>query len=706
MAARNIILLSDGTGNSSGKLFKTNVWRIYEALNLTSANQIAYYDNGVGTSSFKPLALLGGAFGFGLKRNILGLYMFLCRNYRPGDCIYGFGFSRGAFTIRVLIKFVLSMGLVNDFDSTDDLKRKSRALYRQFRKKQSKFFRLSEAVRWLVYLFLRPLEPKNIKTQAVAGIQFLGLWDTVDAYGLPVEELKTGIDKFIWPLALEDRKLIPKVDKACHALSIDDQRTSFHPLLWDETEEATASVHTDEERLTQVWFAGAHANVGGGYPDDGLSHVSLRWMVHEIRRRNELVLKPRAVEDIEAAAAPFGKLYNSRAGLGAYYRYEPRWLSPPTDKQHACIPNPKIHESVIWRMAAGTNSYAPLSLPIALRIVADAPPQESRCTAAPAGRDRAENVFEFSDYQTIARAEACGPTPAEARDEMPAANATGLPDISTLEKPDDATLDLVWATVWWRRIAYFATFASTLLIIVWPWLPKINFPASGDAQLVRFLFPILETTPAWNIISAVGDVLRPPISITIYFAGSLLPEFAKPLLTPYKSAPWSLVCLCLLLVTAIAWGAWLDRRIHDRALAAWNTKWREQRAGWLRKAARYRAVLGAAVVVTAVLVGQPFAKLYRVVRNLGSQLTVGEPIFESDFDRDVHFALIDTYHRIQTRSLTALALFALLGLAGAAYGVWMTRLWLRPTDGRREMPAPALALANWISNGPTAEGFL
>ncbi len=229
MAARNIILLSDGTGNSSGKLFKTNVWRIYEALNLTSANQIAYYDNGVGTSSFKPLALLGGAFGFGLKRNILGLYMFLCRNYRPGDCIYGFGFSRGAFTIRVLIKFVLSMGLVNDFDSTDDLKRKSRALYRQFRKKQSKFFRLSEAVRWLVYLFLRPLEPKNIKTQAVAGIQFLGLWDTVDAYGLPVEELKTGIDKFIWPLALEDRKLIPKVDKACHALSIDDNAQASIP---------------------------------------------------------------------------------------------------------------------------------------------------------------------------------------------------------------------------------------------------------------------------------------------------------------------------------------------------------------------------------------------------------------------------------------------------------------------------------------------
>src|SRR5256714_2774640 len=103
---RNIVLLSDGTGNSAGKLFKTNVWRIYDALDLSNASQIASYDDGVGTSSIKPLAVLGGAFGWGLKRNVLALYMFLCRNYKSGDRIYAFGFSRGAFTIRVLVRFV------------------------------------------------------------------------------------------------------------------------------------------------------------------------------------------------------------------------------------------------------------------------------------------------------------------------------------------------------------------------------------------------------------------------------------------------------------------------------------------------------------------------------------------------------------------------------------------------------------------------
>ena len=93
-AGRNIILLSDGTGNSAGKLFKTNVWRVYDALDLSNASQIAAYDDGVGTSSIKPLAVFGGAVGWGLKRNVLSLYTFLCGNYQPGDRIYGFGFSR------------------------------------------------------------------------------------------------------------------------------------------------------------------------------------------------------------------------------------------------------------------------------------------------------------------------------------------------------------------------------------------------------------------------------------------------------------------------------------------------------------------------------------------------------------------------------------------------------------------------------------
>jgi uncharacterized protein (DUF2235 family) len=71
-----------GTGNSSAAVWRTNVWRTFEALDLSNSDQIAFYDDGVGTSSFKPLALLGGAFGFGLKRNVIDIYKFVCRNYR------------------------------------------------------------------------------------------------------------------------------------------------------------------------------------------------------------------------------------------------------------------------------------------------------------------------------------------------------------------------------------------------------------------------------------------------------------------------------------------------------------------------------------------------------------------------------------------------------------------------------------------------
>jgi hypothetical protein len=114
-----------------------------------------------------------------------------------------------------------------------------------------------------------------------------------------------------------------------------------------------------------------HSNLGGGYPDDGMSYVSLRWMLNEARKQG-LCFKPSALAEIDLAAAPYGRMYDSRAGVGSYYRYDPRRLdNPPTDNQRAVIPSPKIHETVIWRMAAGIEAYAPLSLPKTLRIVSD-----------------------------------------------------------------------------------------------------------------------------------------------------------------------------------------------------------------------------------------------------------------------------------------------------------------------------------------------
>src|ERR1700712_4421660 len=231
--SKNIVLLSDGTGNSSAKLFKTNVWRLFQAIDLTKPEkQVAYYDNGVGTSSFKLFAALGGIFGFGLKRNIIDIYSFCCRNYAEGDKIYGFGFSRGAFTIRVVAGFISSMGLVRYNGSEADLARDAKTAYRKFlseRKFHSGIFvtplrKLRDFARHTV---LGKPTVEKIRFNRIEKIHFLGVWDTVDAYGGPIEEITRAVDYYYWPLSLPDQFMNNKVTRACHALALEDEREAF-----------------------------------------------------------------------------------------------------------------------------------------------------------------------------------------------------------------------------------------------------------------------------------------------------------------------------------------------------------------------------------------------------------------------------------------------------------------------------------------------
>ena len=210
---KNIVLFSDGTGNSAGKLFKTNVWRLYQALDYEGPTlddpdrprQLAWYDDGVGTSAVKPLALLGGACGWGLKRNVLDLYAFLCRNYEDGDHVYAFGFSRGAFTIRILLGFIESQGLIR---AESEAKRRHLAkdAYRAYRTERFRtLFHLEvplrhtrDALLQLNRLRKRVTPYRRAEVPRVPTIRFVGLWDTVDAYGLPIDEL-TRAWNFLFP---------------------------------------------------------------------------------------------------------------------------------------------------------------------------------------------------------------------------------------------------------------------------------------------------------------------------------------------------------------------------------------------------------------------------------------------------------------------------------------------------------------------------
>ncbi len=366
---KKIIVLSDGTGNSAAKRHKTNVWRLYRALDLHRKDQIAMYDDGVGTQQFLLFKLLGGAFGFGLKRNVIELYKFLCRNYETdgteegSDKIYLFGFSRGAFTVRVLAGLIARCGLVEVFQSERDLHRQACQNFDEYRTR----YRLAYSG-----LFSKGRSRNNKCNDDCPEIEFIGVWDTVDAYGFPIDEIAIFWDKWIYPLRFPDQGLWKRVVRACHAVSIDDERHTFHPVLWDERG------NEDSERIEQVWFPGVHSDVGGGYPRSELALVSLDWMISRVEESatggSGLHFRADLRGEYRHRSDWHGAQHDSRSVLAAYYRYKPRNIADlcngrDAEKANVKIDLPKIHRSVFERIRGKVVPYAPTDLPEKYRIV-------------------------------------------------------------------------------------------------------------------------------------------------------------------------------------------------------------------------------------------------------------------------------------------------------------------------------------------------
>lgn len=417
---KNIVIFSDGTGNSGAKFRGTNVWRLFEALkvNSTSAtvdgleklgtqtttnslktgetetakienwDQIALYDDGVGTSSFKPLKIIGGAFGWGISANLERMYRFLIRHYEPGDRIYLFGFSRGAFTVRTLSNILWYCGLPSRKGLTPE--------------------GIGSAAQLAISAYKRRVqgdreqgEPNELRCEIAKNeghnnvpIWFIGAWDTVDAVGLPFDEM-TEAFSWLMPLRLgegmhrsgeDDRELKqiheddlhPLVHHAYHAMAIDDRRYTFHPLLFQDRFPVGCSNAGElkpiasgvNPRLRQVWFAGMHSNVGGGYPQDSLSLVSLQWMLNRIEQSAEGGEKLRftnLVEDYQRDADPHGRIYDSRTGTGLFYRYRPRSIEK-LHKVYSCKCKPRIHWSVLERIQARIDHYLPSMIPAEYEI--------------------------------------------------------------------------------------------------------------------------------------------------------------------------------------------------------------------------------------------------------------------------------------------------------------------------------------------------
>jgi len=313
---RNLVVCCDGTWNTpeqreEGVPVPTNVVRLYNAVaerDGAGAEQLRYYHPGVGSEGNWWERLAGGSAGVGLTRNVLSAYRWLGSAYRDdpdgGDHLFLYGFSRGAYTVRSLAGMIGQCGLL-DLTGLDDgevWRRVERAFKQGYRKGR-------DAAAW-----------------ADAGwrfhgggpgttfpIHFIGVWDTVGALGIPDDLTLLNLLDDPKKYAFHATDLGDGVAHARHALALDEVRASFSPTLWTE-------VAADRD-VRQVWFPGVHADVGGGYPETGLSDCALQWMVEE---SNGLGLGFRPDMVAQLRPDPRGVLHDSRTGLFRMLRSQPR----------------------------------------------------------------------------------------------------------------------------------------------------------------------------------------------------------------------------------------------------------------------------------------------------------------------------------------------------------------------------------------------
>ncbi len=317
--SKNIVICCDGTGNEYGDK-NTNVVKLFQIIEKNPDKQIAYYDPGVGTFSArgvftKPLKflskLMGLAFGYGITRNIEDAYEYLMDKYEQDDYVYLFGFSRGAFTARALAGMLHKCGLLEK--GSNNLISYATRMYRYGKSLTAKGFKNT---------FSRECRP-----------HFIGVWDTVKSVGL------------IRPRKFPNAILNPDLNIGIHAISIDEKRSKFRPNLWDEDSNAG-----DANRIIkQVWFAGVHSDVGGSYKEDGLSNITLKWMVSEARRHG-LLVSEKEVKKIKPN--PEDKLHNSLLPIWWILGWKIRMIKDGS----------LIHQSVFERIEK-VKKYKPKNVP-------------------------------------------------------------------------------------------------------------------------------------------------------------------------------------------------------------------------------------------------------------------------------------------------------------------------------------------------------
>lgn len=241
----------------------TNVFKFCSAIlerDADGTKQSTSYQPGVGTKWYDQVS--GGLFGWGLDEKIRAGYQWLAQNYPDGDApdveTYILGFSRGAYTARSLVGMIRNIGLLPSAEATPDNIAAAYEIYRD---------RTDPADGALATTFREQYQTRSI------AIDFLGVWDTVGALGIPLGALRD-LNSTLY--AFHDTALSKIVRNAYHALATDEHRIDFQATLWTDRPDPGQLVE-------QVWFVGAHGDVGGGDDSAALSDIALRWMVEKAK---------------------------------------------------------------------------------------------------------------------------------------------------------------------------------------------------------------------------------------------------------------------------------------------------------------------------------------------------------------------------------------------------------------------------------------
>jgi len=286
--SKRLILCCDGTWEqpdvtSDGRNCPTNVVKfaaLVPAVAADGTEQRVFYHNGIGSTARGLNRAVAGATGLGINVILKSCYLWLVRNYAPGDQIYIFGFSRGAYTARSLAGFIRNSGILRP-ENADHLEG-AFALYRARdsasnpRAVASRLFRQSYC--W----------------SDIVPIQCIGVWDTVGSLGIPNSWGHWFLTK-VCRLNYEfhDTDLSSHIAFAFHAVAIDERRKPFLPTLWTQTEHGRNA----HQQLEQHWFAGCHGDIGGGNNDTGLSDITLAWMISRARKAGLTVNAPDALKE-------------------------------------------------------------------------------------------------------------------------------------------------------------------------------------------------------------------------------------------------------------------------------------------------------------------------------------------------------------------------------------------------------------------------